>query len=280
MNFFFNSTNEKYVVNYFSIEKIFNIIKFCFNRIISQKQKEYQRMIENDENNKNFVLINDDKEEYKRNSNNINGNNIINDNDNNNNKNPLLVKLIRNKINILRPSNGVFSYSEIINNKINTIKNNNQLIVRKINKDLSLPLIFPRTNENNNNHFNDFSGVEALKANINKNIEKLINSGILLPNSNKSIFFRQNRRVYNISLYNKNKENDNKKKKGNLSKTASVKCLIDYSTKEGEDNNNNNSISINKSFASRFQRMSINNINFKRGLPLKIGGRSSSYYRK
>lgn len=234
LNFFFNSTNEIFVVNYFSLEKIFNIIKFCFNKTIAQKQREYQNMLENDKNNKNFVLINDNKEEYN----------------NNKNKSTILIKLVRNNINIIRP----------INN--NNLNNTNQLIVKKITKNLSLPLINVR-NVNNNNMNN------CLKS-VGKNLSLLVKSGLLLPSTNKSVYIRQNQKVYSISSGDTNEEKE-RKKSGNISKTASVKCLVDYNKKESEGNI---STSVNSSFVSRFQRMPSSG-EYNKGFPLKLSKNNS-----
>ena len=40
INLFYNTNNEKYIINYLTIEKIFSIIHYCFNQIMKQKKLE------------------------------------------------------------------------------------------------------------------------------------------------------------------------------------------------------------------------------------------------
>ena len=58
---YYNTNNEMFIINYFSIEKIFSIIQFCFRQIIKQKNIEFKTKFEKE--NKNFVLYNTDENE-------------------------------------------------------------------------------------------------------------------------------------------------------------------------------------------------------------------------
>ena len=75
LNFFYDSRNEVYVLNYIILEKIFSIIRFCFIETIKKKKKEIMKKIENkNKNNFSFRKI-DNYEAYSlidNNTNNIN----------------------------------------------------------------------------------------------------------------------------------------------------------------------------------------------------------------
>ncbi len=122
INLFYNSTNEIYVLNYFSIEKIFKIINFCFNKVILDKQKEYINKIESDKSYKNFILINDDYEPKC------------------NKKKKISINLIRNKINYVKPLYN-FSNRNNINIFYSSLKIKNMTNNKTLNRNSSLPLI-------------------------------------------------------------------------------------------------------------------------------------------
>ena len=75
LNFFYDSRNEVYVLNYIILEKIFSIIRFCFIETIKKKKKEIIKNLENkNKNNFSFRKI-DNYETYSlidNNTNNIN----------------------------------------------------------------------------------------------------------------------------------------------------------------------------------------------------------------
>ena len=55
LNFFYNSKNESYVLNYIILEKIFSIIRYCFIETIKKAKKEMIKNFEN-RNKNNFSL--------------------------------------------------------------------------------------------------------------------------------------------------------------------------------------------------------------------------------
>ena len=70
INLFYNSNNEKYVINYLVIEKMFSIIQFCFSQIIREKNFKLKEKFE--KQNKNFVLFNTEENENYESYNNKN----------------------------------------------------------------------------------------------------------------------------------------------------------------------------------------------------------------
>ena len=75
LNFFYDSRNEVYVLNYLILEKIFTVLRFCFIEAIKKAKKEMMKNLEN-KNKNNFLFRKiENYETYSLNDNSIN--NII-----------------------------------------------------------------------------------------------------------------------------------------------------------------------------------------------------------
>lgn len=245
INLFYNSTNEIYVINYFSIEKIFNIIRFCFKNIISQKHKEYQDNLERNKKNKNFFLLNDNNE-Y--------------------NSNTILVKMVKSKVNILKSPNDTFFQYYISNGKVKGLEQKNLVgIIDKkninniasFNANNSCSNIYLNSNksvslENNNKiHNQNYCFLPYQNTNIkriNKNISlpiinvknnnlnfypsSLIKSSFYLPIYNRSFLMQENKKL--ITLYKKVGREKSKENFETNSNTASIKCFVNSSKNHNE----------------------------------------------
>ena len=72
LNFFYDSRNEVYVLNYLILEKIFTVIRFCFIEAIKKAKKEMMKNLEN-KNKNNFLFRKiENYETYSLNDNSIN----------------------------------------------------------------------------------------------------------------------------------------------------------------------------------------------------------------
>jgi hypothetical protein len=98
INLFYNTNNEKYIINYLSVDKIFTIIQYCFNQLMRQKKLELKKKYEKE--NKDFALYNIEKKNLSKNNINFIANNANNKKQNihNNTLNKILInKNVRNK---------------------------------------------------------------------------------------------------------------------------------------------------------------------------------------
>ena len=198
---FYDSSNEIYIINYLSVEKIFQITNFCFKKILQKKYKEYQKLYEG-ENSKNFVLSNIYEKKIKK---------LI---PNNNNNNPLCIKK-QNIYNQILKSNendknlkkihfplcnlkkqiSFLSYDEM-----EKVKRNN-----KLKRNSSLPLIFSAnknknppqyiscsmlsSSESSNNVLLNYKSLEICQQKLNEESEK---RKIFYANNNPNILLIRN----------------------------------------------------------------------------------------
>jgi len=249
INLFYNTNNEMFIINYFSIEKIFSIIQFCFRHIIKQKNIEFNTKFEKE--NKNFVLYNTDEDEFLDYNNKNSVNNIIKNqmkttlpdsNYRNYLNNRRLIELESNRgndsVNVFAIMNNSFKL-----NNITSMLNNNKNFNNK-NNNLKIQISKLKKMQNKNN-------LLTIKENIENSLtKKTLKKNISLP-------------LINVKKTYNNETNSGYSKENN--KTNEYKYLISSKQKNEE-----------KIKKSEFTKI----YNYNRILPLYNKSKKINYYKK
>ena len=230
-NFFYDSSNEIYILNYLSVEKLFSITKFCFKRMLQRKFKEYQKLYEG-ENSKNFVLSNIYEKQIK----NVNPKNryintlsIKKENSSSQTLDTLFendksIKKIRFPVCNLKKQISYLSYEELESNKRKkSFKKNSSLpLIYSDNKNKKLPQCVSysmlSSSESSNNVLLNYKKLDIYRQKINSENEK------------RKMYFINKPNIFIVKNY-KDEQTDNVKNKKYKNNNISVPIII----KEGSN---------------------------------------------